>query len=633
MIGKWQTAGLGVFLGIVLATSSAFAACKFNPGDLVAYQEGAAGDSPSQSGSVAWRESRVFGQVMQGGNCFYKITGPGGLSDVTNAQLNVPESRLLSLADARGQGLVPPASTAQVSPTIVDPARINIAQLEKDLFNATNSARTAPSGFADKIVQNVQGTYTYPKNANQLWVTPPGESTMGYDRPGQETAYKAAVTQAITWLQGKDPASKPGTLTAYTWSEGLARAARKHASDPNISGHTGGDGSTPFMRMALYGTGGSGENLSANQTTGLGYAYSFIIDYNVPDLGHRKNIFSSSNTHLGVGCHYFAPSDPQDYGYIRCVMNFGINYKEYPPVGVVANFDDNSVTLFDTTSNKVTTKLTGVGTGPLAVARQRYDKKAFVVSTDKLSLIDTQQNRLVSSWSLPNVQNKAVRGKALAVSPKGDEVYVGAWQAGETGTQGKGYVLKFKADGTFEKSVAAGVNPISLSVSRNGRRLYVGDGNGPGFYLDLTDNDKRYELPVNGTMVESEDGTLLFGAGTLQVWRVTVGTWQPTILDSLPMSSGQVFLGAALGPQSRYLYAVSFNLQNTTGEVVEIDTASGAVQKRLTLPGQGWQVASSVDGKGIFVTNRIDQVYAIDDQWRLTKIPLAKGPTGIAIVP
>jgi DNA-binding beta-propeller fold protein YncE len=289
--------------------------------------------------------------------------------------------------------------------------------------------------------------------------------------------------------------------------------------------------------------------------------------------------------------------------------------------------------LIDVAAKQTTATIQNVGTGPMFVAAQPYQKRAFVISTDKLALIDTAQGQLLNTWPLPQIENKPLRGKGVAVSPDGQHVYVGAWLAGQNGQNGSGYILVYKPDGTLEQTVQAGINPATMSVSRNGRRLYVQDGNGPGYFLDLTQNNTRQQLPQGGPMLENDDGTVLFGAGVNQVWRAAVESWQPTILDSIS-SGGKMFVGMALSLDSRALYAAAFDLGGTNGALVAIDAKTGKVNKRLDLPGQGWNVACSLDGTKVFVTNRIDRVYVIDTTtWNLSQLPAGKGASGIIIAP
>ena len=219
-----------------------------------------------------------------------------------------------------GMLVIAPPVPAQVQIVEIDPAEIDLRQLEQDIFQATNTARQTPEVFSADIVQKIQGTYVTMsfEKSHHLLVTLPGESTMGFLVASESDPYMQDVDGAIHFLM-----TRRRPLPALNWSRGLALAARDHAMDPRIAGHKGGDGSTSFQRMSRYGSGGRAENLGSNHTTGFGFVSSFIIDHRVPSRGHRTNIFDSAYTDVGVGCHYFAPADAQRLGYIRCVMNFG----------------------------------------------------------------------------------------------------------------------------------------------------------------------------------------------------------------------------------------------------------------------------------------------------------------------
>ena len=608
-----------IFAAVIIA-QPAFAACKFKIGDVVALQEGS-GD---------WRKSRVMG--LAPASCTYKTTGPGGEFDYGNPESNVSESRLMNLAEAQKQGLIPQPKPSPQSVT-VDPSGIDVRQLEQAILQATNKARTQPSSFASEINTKIIGTYqtkTFSDKSQQLWVTPPGESTSGYNVPTEADAYKSDVNSAVKFLRSQV------APTALKWSNGLARAARDHAEDPKINGHTGGDGSTASERMNRYGTGGRAENLGANHTTAFGYLASFIIDFRVPSRGHRKNIFNAAYTDLGVGCHYFAPADPQYYGFIRCVMNFGQSYQDksgvVPSEGIVyvANIGDDTVTMIDAAREKKLKTVTGVGVDPAWVAVGPYGSRAYVTSKGKkLSVIDAKKQQVVDSWTLPHEPH------GVAVSPDGNRVYVGTYELG-AGQSITGYILQYKAtDGTLEKTVQSGHNPGALSVSRNGERVYVSDGNGPGFYLDVAHGYSRHELSINGPMIENQDGSRLFAAGLLQVWGVETGTWKATVLDRLTIGQNQQFVDVVLSPGGSLLYATEIDMINVGGWLVHIDTKSNRVTKRLPLPKSGWNAACTLDGKKVFVTQATgDQVYVVDTATdTIRKLGFGKKPMGIAVGP
>lgn len=107
------------------------------------------------------------------------------------------------------------------------------------------------------------------------------------------------VEGAITALQNQP------TLSAFEWSDGMAKACEDHALDcktNSITGHTGSDGSTPFSRMDKYGTwsGSAGENVSYGMSTGLNVVLQLYLDDGVASKGHRLNLNSSSFTKVGI---------------------------------------------------------------------------------------------------------------------------------------------------------------------------------------------------------------------------------------------------------------------------------------------------------------------------------------------
>ena len=111
----------------------------------------------------------------------------------------------------------------------------------------------------------------------------------------------AAVDEAIDYLRGADP------LPALISSEGMSRAAEDHVRDQGpkgATGHDGSDGSKPWDRVGRYGTWGVvvGENLSYGPDRARRVVMGLIIDDDVPDRGHRKNIFSDEFRFIGVAC-------------------------------------------------------------------------------------------------------------------------------------------------------------------------------------------------------------------------------------------------------------------------------------------------------------------------------------------
>lgn len=92
--------------------------------------------------------------------------------------------------------------------------------------------------------------------------------------------------------------------------------AKTHARKSGKNGHTGHANFDRRLAINLRLRGGVGENCSYGIKDPLGVVISLLIDENVPNLGHRFNIFSPSYKRVGVG---YAPHNA--YG-INCVQEF-----------------------------------------------------------------------------------------------------------------------------------------------------------------------------------------------------------------------------------------------------------------------------------------------------------------------
>jgi uncharacterized protein YkwD len=102
-------------------------------------------------------------------------------------------------------------------------------------------------------------------------------------------------------------------LSALTWDDNLAAAARAHSDDlaeNNMTGHTGSDGSSPEERARRQGVSVtySGENVTYRCWTPEEAVESWM---NSP--GHRANILNSGHTHLGVGFAHLPGSQWSTY--------------------------------------------------------------------------------------------------------------------------------------------------------------------------------------------------------------------------------------------------------------------------------------------------------------------------------
>lgn len=179
---------------------------------------------------------------------------------------------------------------------------------EQAVLNTMNTARTAPSGYAQKLDASraeFDGRLRRPLGRIAI-VTEEGV---------------AAVEEAIRFLQSASP------LPPLEHSDGMAAAARDHVRDQGRTGrtgHGGSDGSTSWERMNRYGQwqARSAENIQYGADSPEDVVASLIVDDGVSDRGHRENIFDPYSRIVGVAC------GPHPVYRVMCVTTFAAGYVE-----------------------------------------------------------------------------------------------------------------------------------------------------------------------------------------------------------------------------------------------------------------------------------------------------------------
>ena len=136
---------------------------------------------------------------------------------------------------------------------------------------------------------------------------------------------KAAWIEAIDYLKTAE-ARKP-----LAWSDGLAASAFDHCEDiggRGVASHNGSDGSSPFDRIARYGTasGMEGENISFGSSTAKAIIMDLFVDDGVRDRGHRNSLMQKAFKLTGIS---FCKHDSQ-YKHMTDVLyagSFALNTK------------------------------------------------------------------------------------------------------------------------------------------------------------------------------------------------------------------------------------------------------------------------------------------------------------------
>ena len=172
--------------------------------------------------------------------------------------------------------------------------------LESRQLLSTAVSSQGPSNDAQYMLQLINEARTNPPAAAQFIesnITPDIQDTINYYGVNLQ-----ATLQAISSATPQPP---------LAWNAQLAQAAQSHSQDMatnQFQSHTGSDGSSPSQRVQQAGYANAvstGENAYAYASSVDQAMEAFLLDWGVPDDGHRANIqqmgVSAQDTYRDVG--------------------------------------------------------------------------------------------------------------------------------------------------------------------------------------------------------------------------------------------------------------------------------------------------------------------------------------------
>jgi YVTN family beta-propeller protein len=266
------------------------------------------------------------------------------------------------------------------------------------------------------------------------------------------------------------------------------------------------------------------------------------------------------------------------WGALALVLAFSARPAEATPFAYVVNESDGTVSVMDTTTNKVVATVT-VGGSPTGVAVTPDGKHVYVANNANVLVIDTSNNTVVGTPI--TVGNGPV---AVAVTPKnGQYVYVANSNLSNTVS------VIDTATNTVVDTINVGGSPAGVAVTQDGKHAYV---TAPG-YVSVIETGANKEVA-----------------------KVTAG----------------LLAGVAVTPNGKYVYVANKPINN----VLVIDTTTNKVVATVTVGGLPTGVAVTPDGKHVYVANQYtNNVSVIDTTTNkvVATVMVGAHPPGVAIVP
>jgi uncharacterized protein YkwD len=183
----------------------------------------------------------------------------------------------------------PPIGGGVVQPPTPVPASLDYRRLEQEVLVELNAARTNPQAYASNV------SALLPAFDGNVLQMPGGARVRTYEGP-------AAVREAANALERQQKVQRLSLVA------GLSSAARDLVVDQARTGsvgHQSGDGASPEMRINRYGVWQRtySENIAYGTFyTGRDVVVNLIVDDNVSNRGHRRNIFDPNVAVVGIAC-------------------------------------------------------------------------------------------------------------------------------------------------------------------------------------------------------------------------------------------------------------------------------------------------------------------------------------------
>jgi len=282
-----------------------------------------------------------------------------------------------------------------------------------------------------------------------------------------------------------------------------------------------------------------------------------------------------------------------------------INVLQPPVYAYIANMGVNTISVIDTTTNKVTTTVE-VGTGPYGVGVSSDGKKVYVANNDSntVSVIDTATNKVTATVPVGS------RPYGIAVTPDGKKVYV-------TNNLNNTTSVIDTATNAVIATVPAEIYPSGVAVTPDGTKVYLASlahiensTNSIVSVIDTVTNTVIASVPVGAAstgIAVTPDGKKVYVANSLDNTVSVIDTVTNTIIAAVPVGVNPK--GVAASPDGKKVYVANYD-SNTTSI---IDTVTNAVIATVPVEINPIGVSVNPEGNEAYVTNSGSNTVSVID--------------------
>ena len=259
----------------------------------------------------------------------------------------------------------------------------------------------------------------------------------------------------------------------------------------------------------------------------------------------------------------------------------------------VTNFQDDSISVIDTTDNSVSSTIRSVGDGPYGIAVAPSGDYLYVslYLEDKLRVIRTSDNALLEDPSV------GVKPYGVAVSPDGSTVYV-------ANLFGSSVSVVSTSSNTVTHTISTDSSPHGLAVSPDGSKLYITMRVASGSVRVVNTSTRNEEANIavgsNPTQIAlAPDGAKAYVTNYGDDSVSVITTSDNSVSTVTEVGSGP--FGVAVSPDG----ATAYIAVRDADRVVTLSTSSGAVTGQIAVAEGSLPVsiAPLPDGTGVFVAN------------------------------